>query len=142
MTKAVQKISLFLSPDVPVTKLLPSPPRDLSELGMERLFVTPFLRFRRGTPIRLGEGVLFATYATLRTEERGGKIPRVQRIVECLLSDFDRGIVFDESRAMQKAVSGESERRDQPASDVSGAEVLAKVLDRYAIERVTEREAA
>jgi len=38
---------------------------------MERLLVTPLSRFRQGTPVRLAEGVLFTTYATLRTDERG-----------------------------------------------------------------------
>jgi hypothetical protein len=42
--------------------------RDRSALGMERLLITPLSRFRQGTPIRLAEGILFTTYATLRTD--------------------------------------------------------------------------
>ena len=97
-------------------KLIEDAQRDWSALGMERLLVTPLSRFRQGTPIRLGEGVLFTTYATLRTDERGEKLSRVRQIVEWLGSDFDGVIVFDESHAMQNAVGGKGERGDQAAS--------------------------
>jgi hypothetical protein len=90
--------------------------RDWSALGMERLLVTPLSRFRQGTPIRLGQGILFATYATLRTDERGEKLSRVRQIVEWLGSDFDGVIIFDESHAMQNAVGGKGERGEQAAS--------------------------
>src|SRR5258705_11433015 len=73
----------------------------------------PFARARRSV---LSEGVLFATYATLRTDERGEKLSRVRQIVEWLGSDFDGVIVFDESHAMQNAVGGKGERGDQAAS--------------------------
>ncbi|MEY9985596.1 hypothetical protein ABH995_004933 [Bradyrhizobium yuanmingense] len=97
-------------------KLIEDAQRDWSALGMERLLVTPLSRFRQGTPIRLSEGILFATYATLRTDERGEKLSRVRQIVEWLGSDFDGVIVFDESHAMQNAVGGKGERGDQAAS--------------------------
>ena len=80
------------------------------------LLVTPLSRFRQGTPIRLAEGVLFTTYATLRSDERGEKVSRVRQIVEWLGSDFDGVIVFDESHAMQNAAGGKGERGDQAAS--------------------------
>ena len=97
-------------------KLIEDAQRDWSALGMERLLVTPLSRFRQGTPIRLAEGVLFTTYATLRTDERGEKLSRVRQIVEWLGSDFDGVIIFDESHAMQNVVGGKGERGDQPAS--------------------------
>jgi hypothetical protein len=83
---------------------------------MERLLVTPLSRFRQGTQVRLAEGVLFTTYATLRTDERGEKLSRVRQIVDWLGSDFDGVIVFDESHAMQNAVGGKGERGEQAAS--------------------------
>ena len=83
---------------------------------MERLLVTPLARFRQGTPIRLGEGILFATYATLRSDERAEKASRVQQIVDWLGADFDGVIVFDESHAMANAGGGKSERGDQAPS--------------------------
>ena len=51
-------------------KLIEDAQRDWSALGQERLLVTPLSRFRQGTPIRLGEGILFTTYATLRSDAR------------------------------------------------------------------------
>ncbi|WP_298253138.1 strawberry notch-like NTP hydrolase domain-containing protein [Bradyrhizobium sp.] len=105
-------------------KLIEDAQRDWAALGMERLLVTPLSRYRQGTPIRLSQGILFTTYATLRTDERGEKLSRVRQIVEWLGSDpgsqagagFDGVIIFDESHAMQNAVGGKGERGDQAAS--------------------------
>jgi predicted RNA methylase len=97
-------------------KLLEDAQRDWSALGMERLLVTPLSRFPQGKPIRLDEGVLFLTYATLRSDDRGEKLSRVRQIVEWLGSDFDGVIIFDESHAMQNAGGGKGERGDVAAS--------------------------
>ncbi len=93
-------------------KLIEDAQRDWSALGMERLLVTPLSRFPQGKPITLTEGVLFATYATLRSDDRGEKVSRVRQIVEWLGSDFDGVIIFDESHAMQNAGGGKGERGD------------------------------
>ena len=93
-------------------RLLEDAQRDWSALGQERLLVTPLSRFRQGSDIRLGEGVLFTTYATLRSQERGGKKSRVDQIVEWLGPDFDGVIVFDEAHAMANAAGGKGERGD------------------------------
>ena len=93
-------------------KLLEDAQRDWSALGMERLLVTPLARFPQGTRIRLNEGVLFTTYSTLRSDDRGEKLSRVKQIVEWLGSDFDGVIIFDESHAMQNAGGGKGERGD------------------------------
>jgi predicted RNA methylase len=97
-------------------KLIEDAQRDWSALGMERLLVTPLSRFRQGTPVRLAEGILFTTYATLRTDERGEKHSRVKQIVDWLGTEFDGVIVFDESHAMQNAVGTKGERGEQEAS--------------------------
>jgi hypothetical protein len=91
-------------------KLLEDAQRDWAALGMERLLITPLSRFPQGTPIRLAEGILFLTYATLRTDDRGEKLSRVRQIVEWLGSTFDGVIIFDESHAMQNAGGGKGER--------------------------------
>jgi hypothetical protein len=93
-------------------KLLEDAQRDWSALGMERLLITPLSRFPQGKPIRLDEGILFLTYATLRSDDRGEKLSRVRQIVEWLGPDFDGAIIFDESHAMQNAGGGKSERGD------------------------------
>ena len=86
--------------------------RDWSALGQERMLVQPLSRFRQGTPIRLDQGILFATYATLRSDAREERVSRVQQIVDWLGADFDGVIVFDESHAMQNAAGSRSERGD------------------------------
>ena len=97
-------------------KLLEDAQRDWSALGQERLMVTPLSRFAQGKPITLGEGILFTTYATLRSEERGAKASRVNQIIDWLGRDFDGVIIFDESHAMANAAGGKGERGDQAAS--------------------------
>jgi predicted RNA methylase len=97
-------------------KLIEDAQRDWSALGQERLLVTPLSRFRQGTPIRLAEGILFTTYATLRSDARDEKVSRVRQIVDWVGSDFDGVIIFDESHAMQNAAGGKGERGDQAAS--------------------------
>jgi hypothetical protein len=86
--------------------------RDWSALGQERLLVTPLSRFRQGAPVRLDQGVLFTTYATLRSDAREERVSRVRQIVDWLGVDFDGVVVFDESHAMQNAAPASSERGD------------------------------
>ena len=90
--------------------------RDWSALGQERLLIQPLSRFRQGTPIRLEEGVLFATYATLRSDAREERVSRVQQIVDWLGRHFDGLVVFDESHAMQNAAGGTGPRGDAAPS--------------------------
>ena len=97
-------------------KLLEDAQRDWSALGQERLLVTPLSRFAQGRDIPLTEGILFTTYATLRSEERGGKKSRVDQIVDWLGADFDGVILFDESHAMANAAGSKGERGDTEAS--------------------------
>jgi hypothetical protein len=65
-------------------KLIDDAQRDWSALGQERLLITPLARFRQGTPIRLDQGILFTTYATLRSDAREEKDSRVRQIVDWL----------------------------------------------------------
>lgn len=97
-------------------KLIEDAQRDWAALGMERLLITPLSRFPQGKPITLPEGILFTTYATLRSDDRGEKVSRVKQIVEWLGPDFDGAIIFDEAHAMQNAVSAKGERGDASPS--------------------------
>jgi predicted RNA methylase len=97
-------------------KLIEDAQRDWSALGQERLLITPLARFRQGTPIRLDQGILFTTYATLRSDAREERVSRVQQIVDWFGRDFDGVIVFDESHAMQNAAGEKSERGEQAPS--------------------------
>ncbi|MFT0875880.1 strawberry notch family protein [Rhodopseudomonas sp. G2_2311] len=93
-------------------KLIEDAQRDWSALGMERLLITPLSRYPQGKSITLAEGILFTTYATLRSDDRGEKVSRVRQIVEWLGSDWDGVLIFDESHAMQNAGGGKGERGD------------------------------
>ncbi|MBN8995384.1 MAG: strawberry notch family protein [Rhizobiales bacterium] len=97
-------------------KLIEDAQRDWSALGQERLLIQPLSRFRQGTPITLAEGILFTTYATIRSQEREGKASRVAQIVAWLGRDFDGVIIFDEAHAMGNAAPGKGERGDVAAS--------------------------
>ncbi|MGP4693853.1 strawberry notch-like NTP hydrolase domain-containing protein [Agrobacterium cavarae] len=110
-------------------KLIEDAQRDWSALGQEKLLVTPLSRFRQGKPIKLEEGILFTTFATLRTDEREGRGSRVQQIVDWLGQEagsgeaatgnarsFDGVIIFDEGHAMANAAGGKTERGDRAAS--------------------------
>ncbi|WP_136661642.1 strawberry notch family protein [Nitratireductor sp. XY-223] len=120
-------------------KLIEDARRDWSALGQEPLLVQPLSRFKIGTPVRLSEGILFVTYATLRSAEREGKASRLQQIIDWLgqeagsgeaatgiknaagsgeaatgnAKSFDGVIVFDEAHAMANAAGGKGERGEQ-----------------------------
>ena len=90
-------------------------------MGQEKLQIVPLSRFKQGTPIRLAEGILFTTYATLRSDERQGrdgalKASRLTQIIDWLGSDFDGVIVFDEAHALANAVGDKGERGEKTAS--------------------------
>ena len=106
-------------------KLLEDAQRDWAALGQERLLVQPLSRYRQGTTIRLAEGILFTTYATLRSRERDGKKSRIAQILDWVGQEagsgeaatgtkesFDGVIVFDEAHAMANAAGGKGERGD------------------------------
>ncbi|MEI9402641.1 strawberry notch family protein [Mesorhizobium argentiipisi] len=106
-------------------KLIEDAQRDWAALGQEKLLVQPLSRYRQGTPIRLAEGILFTTYATLRSQEREGRKSRIAQILDWvgqeagraggpteIKKSFDGVIVFDEAHAMANAAGGKSERGD------------------------------
>jgi len=109
-------------------KLIDDAQRDWSALGQERLLITPLSRFRPGAPIRLEQGILFTTYATLRSDAREEKLSRVQQIVDWLGRDFDGVVVFDESHAMQNAAGEKSERGERAPSLQGRAGLLQHAL--------------
>ena len=70
-------------------KLLEDAQRDWAALGQEKLQIVPLSRFKQGTPVTLSEGILFTTYATLRSDERQGrdgvvKASRLRQIIDWL----------------------------------------------------------
>lgn len=70
-------------------KLLEDAQRDWAALGQEKLQIVPLSRFKQGTPVTLSEGILFTTYATLRSDERQGrdgvvKASRLKQVIDWL----------------------------------------------------------
>jgi len=112
-----QRRALWLSQS---DKLLEDARRDWTALGGRETDVIPLGKFRQGAEIPLTEGILFATYATLRSPARQGKASRLDQIVAWLAGTldeddrhaFDGVVVFDEAHAMANAAGGKGTRGD------------------------------
>ena len=97
-------------------KLIEDAERDWTAIGGYRSDIVPLSRFRQGAAIALDEGILFTTYATLRTQARGEKASRVQQIIDWLGREFDGVVVFDEAHAMANAAGDKGERGEKKPS--------------------------
>ena len=99
-------------------KLVEDARRDWAALGGRDDDVIPLGKFRQGAEIPLAEGILFATYATLRSPARQGKASRLDQIVAWLAGSldeddrhaFDGAILFDEAHAMANAAGSKGNR--------------------------------
>jgi len=97
-------------------KLIEDTERDWTAVGGYRSDIVSLSRFRQGAPIALEEGILFTTYATLRTQAKADKKSRIQQIIDWLGRDFDGVIVFDEAHAMANAAGDKGERGEKKPS--------------------------
>ena len=97
-------------------KLIEDAERDWTAIGGYRSDIVPLSRFRQGAAIALDEGILFTTYATLRTQAKGDKPSRIQQIIDWLGRAFDGVVVFDESHAMANAAGDKGERGEKKPS--------------------------
>ncbi len=112
-----RKRALWLSQS---DKLLEDARRDWTALGGREDDVVPLGDFRQGAEIPRSTGILFTTYATLRSPSRQGRPSRLDQIVGWLAGGpdeadrhaFDGAIVFDEAHAMANAAGGKSARGD------------------------------
>ena len=110
-----RKRALWLSQS---DKLLEDARRDWTALGGREDDVIPLGDFRQGAEIPHSTGILFTTYATLRSPSRQGRPSRLDQIVGWLAGGpgeddrhaFDGAIVFDEAHAMANAAGGKSAR--------------------------------
>lgn len=90
--------------------LLEDARRDWSALGGLAVDIQPLDAFPIGAPIPMASGILFVTYATLRSQ-RHDTASRLQQILEWLGPDLERfegTIVFDEAHAMANAAGTET----------------------------------
>ena len=105
-------------------KLLEDARRDWAAIGGSEADIIPLGKFRQGAEIPQKAGILFATYATLRSPARQGKSSRLEQIVGWLADGMDEGsrhafggvIVFDEAHAMANAAGSKGSRGDTAPS--------------------------
>ena len=105
-------------------KLVEDARRDWTALGGHGTDIVGLTRFRQGEPVPLGQGILFVTYATLRSPSRQDKVSRLEQIVDWLAGStepddceqFEGCLIFDESHAMAKAAGGKGSRGRVPPS--------------------------
>ncbi len=110
-----RKRALWLSQS---DKLLEDARRDWCAVGGRAEDVIPLGKVRQGAGIPHGQGILFATYATLRSPARQGKPSRLDQIVAWLADGDDEDkrhgyqgvIVFDEAHAMANAAGSKGSR--------------------------------
>ena len=99
-------------------KLLEDTRRDWTAIGGREDDVIPLGKVRQGADIPQADGILFATYATLRSPARQGKRSRLDQIVAWLAGGEDHDqrhafagvIVFDEAHAMANAAGSKGAR--------------------------------
>ena len=110
--------------------LLEDARRDWTAVGGLALDIQHLNQWKLGTPIGAGEGILFLTYATLRSN-RGDKGTRLQQILEWVGDDYDGMVVFDEAHEMAGVAGGEGRFGTKDGSDQGIAGVrLQKLLPR------------
>lgn len=96
--------------------LLEDARRDWKALGGNPDQIVSLSHFRQGEPIELTEGIIFATYATLRTEAKQSKKSRVEQLIDWCGKNFDGVIVFDEAHAMSNASPEKGDRGNKKPS--------------------------
>ena len=96
--------------------LLEDARRDWTVVGGLALDIQHLNQWKLGTPIGAVEGVLFLTYATLRSN-RGDKGTRLQQVLDWVGDDYDGMIVFDEAHEMAGVAGGEGSFGTKQGSD-------------------------
>ena len=98
--------------------------RRWAAIGGSEADIIPLGKFRQGAGIPQEAGILFTTYATLRSPVRQGKSSRLEQIVGWLADGMDEDsrhafggvIVFDEAHAMANAAGAKGSRGDTAPS--------------------------
>ena len=96
--------------------LLEDARRDWTAVGGLPLDIQHLNQWKLGTAVGVGEGVLFLTYATLRSS-RGNQGTRLQQVLDWLGDTFDGMIVFDEAHEMAGVAGGEGRFGTKGGSD-------------------------
>ncbi|MBA4090112.1 MAG: methylase [Sphingobium sp.] len=107
--------------------------RDWAALGGLPIDIQPLDAFPLGTAITMESGILFMTYATLRSQ-RHDEESRLSQILEWLGDGFDGLICYDEAHEMANAAGTESQFGNQKGSEQGLAGVrLQNLLPRACV---------
>lgn len=88
--------------------------RDWTDLGGSPADIQPLSKWKPDQPVPMGDGILFVTYATLRSAGKCGTT-RLSQILDWMGGDFDGVLAFDEAHAMQNAAGSEQGRGVKPS---------------------------
>ncbi|MGE5608194.1 MAG: strawberry notch-like NTP hydrolase domain-containing protein, partial [Bacillota bacterium] len=100
-------------------KLFNDAKRDWTDLGGDGSLLFNLVKVKPQEAIPHTSGILFTTYATLKSGRLSTDKSRVQRIVNWVGPDFDGVICFDESHACKNATTLKEERGRSEASDTA-----------------------
>ena len=109
-------------------KLLEDARRDWAALGGREADVIALAKVRSGEDVPFDAGILFATYATLRSPARQGRRSRLEQVVAWLAGGLDEAhrhafagvVVFDEAHAMANNAAGGMGSRGRVAPSQQG----------------------
>ena len=93
--------------------------RDWSDLGGAPTDIVPLERWKPDEEITLGRGILFLTYATLRSVGKTGR-SRLEQLARWCGADFEGVIAFDEAHAMANAAGSSDGARGGTAPSQQG----------------------
>ena len=93
--------------------------RDWTDLGGAPTDIVPLERWKPDEAITLGRGILFVTYATLRSVGKTGRT-RLQQLVDWCGGDYEGVIAFDEAHAMANAAGSSDGARGGTAPSQQG----------------------
>lgn len=88
--------------------------RDWTDLGGSPADIRSLSKWKPDQPITMGDGILFVTYATLRSAGKCGTT-RLNQILDWMGESFDGVLAFDEAHAMQNAAGSEPGRGAKPS---------------------------
>lgn len=107
--------------------------RDWSALGGLPIDIQPLDAFAFGSAISMESGILFATYATLRSQREDAP-SRLQQILEWLGPDFEGVLALDEAHELANAAGTETKHGKQKGSEQGLAGVrLQNLLPRACV---------
>ena len=88
--------------------------RDWTDLGGSPADIQPLSKWKPDQPVPMGDGILFVTYATLRSAGKCGTT-RLSQVLDWMGEDFEGVLAFDEAHAMQNAAGSEQGRGVKPS---------------------------